>query len=60
MVEVVKESAGDEAKNEPESRFKNFLESGRHESNHATGSILKRGHDVNIPTVASTVSFRLS
>jgi len=35
-VEVVQESARDEAKNKPESRFKNFLESGRHESNHVT------------------------
>jgi len=40
MVEVVQESARDEAKNKPESRFKNFLESGRHEYNHFTGRML--------------------
>jgi hypothetical protein len=41
MVEVVQESARDEAKNKPESRFKNFLESGRHESNHVKYGMLK-------------------
>jgi len=60
MVNVLQQGTGDEADHKPESRFEDGFESGRHESNHDTGCIPKRGHDTNIPTVGSTVSFRPS